>query len=61
MSGRPVGAARVGLGALVLATLGGCTGGINAGVDGGIAFIAMAGMLILMVLVLWFILGRDED
>jgi hypothetical protein len=61
MSTRQMKAARVGAGGLVLATLGGCTNGINAGVDGGIAFIAMAGMLILMCLILWFILGRDED
>ena len=56
MSGR-----RVAAGALVLATFGGCTNGIDAGIDGGVAFIAMTGMLILMVLILWFILGRDED
>ena len=61
MNGRTSAASRVGFGALALATFGGCTNGINAGVDGGVAFIAMAGMLILMVLVLWFILGRDED
>ena len=61
MSGRTSAAGRVGLATLILAGFGGCTNGINAGVDGGVAFIAMAGMLILMVLVLWFILGRDED
>jgi hypothetical protein len=42
-----------------------CTGGINAGGEsptnnGGIAFIALAGMLILSVIILWIILGRDE-
>ncbi len=52
--------------ALVLAVaLVSCTGGINAGGEsptnnGGIAFIALAVMLILMVVVLWIILGRDE-
>jgi hypothetical protein len=42
-----------------------CTGGINAGGEsptnnGGIAFIALAGMLILAVIILWIILGREE-
>ncbi len=42
-----------------------CTGGIQAGGEsptnnGGIAWIAMAGMLIVTGIVLWVILGRDE-
>lgn len=42
-----------------------CSGGINAGGEtetsnGGIAFIALAGMLILTMIILWIILGRDE-
>jgi hypothetical protein len=38
-----------------------CTGGgINAGEDGGIAFILFAIVLVATVLILWFILGRDE-
>lgn len=42
-----------------------CTGGINAGGEkptnnGGIAFIALAGMLILAAIILWIILGREE-
>ena len=42
-----------------------CSGGINAGGEsetsnGGIAFVALAGMLILTMIVLWIILGRDE-
>ncbi|HWL65018.1 MAG TPA: hypothetical protein VNP73_03500 [Actinomycetota bacterium] len=42
-----------------------CTGGINAGGEqptnnGGIAFIALAGMLILAGIILWIILGREE-
>ena len=50
---------------LALATLSACSGGINAGGEtptnnGGVAFIALAGMLILMVIILWIILGRDE-
>ena len=45
---------------LLLAGLGGCTNGINAGVDGGLAFIAFAATLVFTVLVLWFILGRGE-
>ena len=40
-------------------------GGINAGGEtptnnGGIAFVALAGMLILAVIILWIILGREE-
>lgn len=34
--------------------------GINAGEEGGKAFILMAIMLILTAVVLWFILGREE-
>ena len=42
-----------------------CSGGINAGGEqptnnGGVAFIALAGMLILAVIILWIILGREE-
>ncbi len=42
-----------------------CNGGINAGGEtetsnGGIAFIALAVMLLLTMLILWLILGRDE-
>jgi hypothetical protein len=40
-------------------------GGINAGGEsptnnGGVAFIALAGMLIIAVIILWIILGREE-
>lgn len=43
----------------------GCSGGINAGGEtetsnGGLAFVALAGMLILTSIILWIILGRDE-
>jgi hypothetical protein len=34
--------------------------GINAGEEGGPAFILMAVMLILTAAILWFILGREE-
>lgn len=42
-----------------------CSGGINAGGEsetsnGGIAFVALAGMLILTAIVMWIILGRDD-
>jgi hypothetical protein len=42
-----------------------CSGGINAGGEsptnnGGVAFIALAGMLILAGIILWIILGREE-
>lgn len=37
-----------------------CTSGINAGKQGGVAFIALAGMLIVGSAILWFILGREE-
>ena len=47
--------------ALLLASMTACTKeGINAGEDGGVAFIAMAGMLILTVFLLWFFLGRND-
>ena len=38
-----------------------CTGpGINAGDDGGPAFIALLGMLVVGVFLFWFFLGRGE-
>lgn len=37
-----------------------CTGGINAGTQGGVAFIGLAIMLILAVAIMWFAMGRDE-
>ena len=42
-----------------------CSGGINAGGEtetsnGGIAFVALTGMLILTGLIMWFFLGRDD-
>jgi hypothetical protein len=46
----------------VAATLGlaGCSGGINAGEEGGVAFIAFTGMLIVTIAVLWYFLGRED-
>lgn len=43
----------------LLLTLASCSGGVNAGKQGGVAFILMAVMLVLMVAILWFILGRE--
>lgn len=54
-----------GLLALAAVTMSACNGGINAGGEtetsnGGIAFVALAGMLLLTMLILWLILGRDD-
>ena len=50
------------LAAALLAALvsGACTGGINAGEEGGPAFIVFTGMLIVTVLILWLVLGRED-
>lgn len=50
---------------LALLAMSACSGGINAGGEtetsnGGIAWIAMAGMLIAIGVVLYVILGRDD-
>ncbi|HJR45480.1 MAG TPA: hypothetical protein VJ927_07725 [Actinomycetota bacterium] len=50
---------------LVAFAMSACSGGINAGGEtetsnGGIAFIALAGMLILTAIIMWIILGRDD-
>ena len=37
-----------------------CTGGINAGVKGGQAFIVFTGMLLVTLAILWIILGREK-
>ena len=48
-------------GTLVFLLLTGCTGGgINAGEEGGLAFIALAATLIVGCAIMWFILGREE-
>lgn len=56
---------RTGLATLGLLLLAACSGGIQAGGEsptnnGGIAFIALAGMLIILGIVLWIILGRED-
>ena len=48
-----------------LLLLGACGTGIDAGGEtlgenGGVAFIAMTFMLVLMVVVLWWIMGRED-
>ncbi len=53
-------ALRVFIASFALLALTSCSTGINAGRQGGVAFIAMSVMLILMVAILWFILGREE-
>jgi hypothetical protein len=46
---------------LLLATLSACSQpGINAGEEGGRAFMAFTGMLLITGLVLWFFLGRER-
>lgn len=45
----------------LLLLLSGCTRtGINAGEEGGHAFILFAVMLLVTMAILWFILGREE-
>jgi hypothetical protein len=56
---------KVALVSLALIALAGCTGGIQAGGEsptnnGGIAWVAMSGMLILTGIILWIILGRED-
>ena len=59
-------ALRTTLAAMALLVMAACSnGGIQAGGEeatnnGGIAFIAMAGMLILTGIIMWFFLGRDD-
>lgn len=45
---------------LLLCSCTSCTGGINAGENGGVAFIVFAGMLVGTLAILWFILGRED-
>ena len=47
--------------ALLFPLLPACTSpGINAGEEGGLAFIALAVTLIVGCAIMWFILGREE-
>ena len=60
-----IGALRTRLAVVGLLLLSACGGGIQAGGEsptnnGGIAFIAMAGMLVLLGIILWIILGRED-
>jgi hypothetical protein len=48
------------LAAALAVTASSCTGGINAGKEGGVAFIAFAGMLIVMLVALWIVIGREK-
>ena len=53
------------LAATAFLLLSACGGGIQAGGEsptnnGGISFIAMAGMLVLLGIILWIILGRED-
>jgi hypothetical protein len=53
---------RSALAASALAGLSACAGpGINAGEQGGLAFIALTVMLVLACFVLWLVLGRGGD
>ncbi|MGH2789328.1 MAG: hypothetical protein ACRDJV_15750, partial [Actinomycetota bacterium] len=42
------------------ASLPACTGGIDAGVDGGVAFIAFTIMLIVFCIAMWLAIGRED-
>jgi hypothetical protein len=48
------------LGALLACGLSACGGGVNAGEDGGVAFIAFTVMLLVTIAVLYFFLGRED-
>lgn len=47
------------LGALTMCLLSACGTGVNAGEEGGIAFIAFTVMLIVTIAVMYFFLGRE--
>jgi hypothetical protein len=52
---------RTSLAALLLLAASGCTKtGINAGEEGGQAFILFTIMLLVTIVILWFILGRED-
>jgi hypothetical protein len=46
--------------ATTLASASACTGGINAGEKGGLAFIVFTGMLLVFFAILWLVLGRED-
>ena len=45
---------------LATCALGACGGGVNAGEQGGVAFIAFTVMLVVTVAVLYYFLGRED-
>ncbi len=52
---------RTSVAAAALLALAGCTRtGVNAGEEGGTAFVLFTVMLILTAVILWVILGREE-
>lgn len=53
-------ATRLGVATALLALLPSCTNGINAGKEGGVAFIGLAIMLVLTCVILWIVLGREQ-
>lgn len=53
--------ARAAAAIVVLSALTACSGGgVNAGEEGGVAFIAFTGMLLAMIAVLYFFIGRQD-
>lgn len=51
---------RLALASLSLVLMSACTTSLNAGDEGGIAFILFSIMLIVTGAILWFIIGREE-
>ena len=51
---------RAGLALLTSMALPACGAGINAGEEGGVAFIAFTVMLLLTLGALWYFLGRED-
>lgn len=51
---------RASFAALMLVVGTACSGGINAGRQGGVAFIALTVMLLIGIGIMWFAMGRDE-
>lgn len=52
--------ARLPIAALLLLLGTACTGGINAGRQGGQAFIALTLMLLAFLFIMWLIIGRER-
>jgi hypothetical protein len=52
---------RLGFAAVLLVAMTACASpGVNAGEEGGVAFIMFAVMLVITYAVLWFIFGRED-